>query len=454
MRKVQLNEEIKSFTKTVNGLSVLNISTYSKNILNFLFDYQYLPLSEEQLKKIGKDKVNREFTDKMIYTALKINPKTFSKSINELVEAGYLTISDDLMMLNISKMVKDIHTINTSQIMPILKKGKINELEDLIIEKDKKYFQKLEKLIAVGAADEDDLKEYNELKTLLHGSDAIKEADLEVKEQETITNTTTEIKAEKQAKTVNKETAIEEVEETTKEADLIEAVLNDKKEIEHKDTTSTPEAEKPAKTGQKEVIKEDTSNDINKYRNLSLELNNYQIPTYKEDTSNDTEVDNKEEVKTNEMITQETVDLFNELLQLTEGTDLNSKKENIRIKISDWKRRNEKNYSSDYYRDIALNQFLKEEIENYKIYDTVSDVEEVKVIEDYSNEETRIRNSNDSYAEALKILINRYSNDNLNEEEITKEFNSFFGTFYEKKSLNDVLFVYEQVRSKYGKNAA
>src|SRR5690554_6854734 len=307
MRKVQLNEEIKSFTKTVNGLSVLNISTYSKNILNFLFDYQYLPLSEEQLKKIGKDKVNREFTDKMIYTALKINPKTFSKSINELVEAGYLTISDDLMMLNISKMVKDIHTINTSQIMPILKKGKINELEDLIIEKDKKHFKTLEKLIAVGVADENDLKEYEELKTLLYGSDD-KEDDLEVNEQETITNTTTEIKAEEQPKTVKKETIIEEVEETTKEADL-----DVEEETEHKDTTSTPEAEKTAKTEQKEVIKEDTSNDINKYRNLSLELNNYQIPTYKEDTSNDTEVDNKEEVKTYEMITQETVNLFNEL---------------------------------------------------------------------------------------------------------------------------------------------
>lgn len=202
-----------------------------------------------------------------------------------------------------------------------------------------------------------------------------------------------------------------------------------------------------------EEVIEDTSNDINKYKNLNLELLDYHIPNY-EDTSNDNEVDNKEEVKTNEMITQETVDLFNELLLLTEGTDLNSKKENIRIKISDWKRRNEKNYSSNYYRDIALNQFLKEEIANYKIYDTVPDVEEVKVIEDYSYEETKIRNSNDSYAEALKILINRYSNDNLNEEEITKEYNSFFGTFYEKKSLNDVLFVYEQVKSKYNKQAA
>jgi len=203
-----------------------------------------------------------------------------------------------------------------------------------------------------------------------------------------------------------------------------------------------------------EEVIEDTSNDINKYKNLCLELTNYQIPNYEKDTSNKFEVDNIEEVKTYEMITQETVDLFNELLQLTEGADINSKKENIRIKISDWKRKNEKNYSSNYYRDIALNRFLKEEIENYKIYDTVPDVEEVKVIEDYSFEETKIRNSNDSYAEALKILINRFSNDNLNEEEITKEFNSFFGTFYEKKSLNDVLFVYEQVRSKYSKNAA
>lgn len=275
MRTVQLNEEIKSYTKTVNGLSVLNISTYSKNILNFLFDYQYLPLSEEQLKKLGKDKVNRKFTDKMIYTALKINPKTYSKSINELVEAGYLTVSDDSLILNISGMVKDIHTINTTQIMPILKKGKINELEDLIIEKDKKYFQKLEKMVVAGIADDDEIKEYNELKTLLHCSDG-KEDDLEVNEQETITNTTKEIKAEKQPK---KETIIEEVPETQKEADL-----DAEKEIEHKDTTSIIQPLKQAETFTKHEQTEEEM--VEEYLNRLVEASRIEELTIKNFVSN------------------------------------------------------------------------------------------------------------------------------------------------------------------------
>lgn len=415
MRTVQLNEEIKSYTKTINGLSVLNISTYSKNILYFLFDYQYLPLSEEQLKKRGK--VNREFTDKMIYTSLNINYRTYSKSINELVAAGYLTISDDLMMLNISKMMKDIHTINTTQIMPILKKGKINELEGLIIEKDKKYFQKLEKMVVAGIADEDEIKEYNELKTLLHGSD-----DKEVNEQETITNITKETKAEKQDATI-------EVEETQKEADL-----DVEREIEHKDTTSTLEAENTAKTEQKEVIKEDTSNDINKYKNLFNELNSFQIKNNDEiiETSDKKfEDDNIKKIKTNEMVTQENFKMINELA-LLEG------KEEVAFKIKEFTLKNK--FSNEYYQNEALSRFLKGELEKHTIY---KEVEEMP-LNTLKNDKSKVIMH--TKEDAIKYLVEKYG-ENL-KETLEKEFDEFL------EFTDDIKYIFNTLNYKYGKRVA
>src|SRR5690606_2470967 len=103
-----------------------------------------------------------------------------------------------------------------------------------------------------------------------------------------------------------------------------------------------------AKTEQKEVIKEDTSNDINKYKNLFNELNSFQIKNNDEiiETSDKRfEDDNIKIIKTNEMVTQENLKMINELA-LLEG------KEEVAFKIKEFTLKNK--FSNEYYQNEAL----------------------------------------------------------------------------------------------------
>lgn len=238
------------------------------------------------------------------------------------------------------------------------------------------------------------------------------------------------------------------VEETQKEADL-----DVEKEIEHKDTTSTPEAEKPAKIEQKEVIKEDTSNDINKYKNICLELSNYKIPNYEKETSNNTEVDNNKDENKLEMEKSKTENLMKKLLEL-DNSDLNIKDkiEKINIKVKSWISENKKDYSDKYYLQVALNNYLQSEIdniiENNKTYNNLPEATEEEKTE--INGEYEIENAVDKYAKALEILHSKYVSDKVSKEDITKEFDEFF--IYMDKTQANIIEVYRSLKHKFEKN--
>ena len=209
-----------AFSKINQGLEILeNITLLEMKTIMFLTSFQKLPTSS------NKTKLRRIDTQDQIIKCINTNRKSFGDTIKSLEKKNYLIITDDEYILNVDQIEKDIQNVWENKVSSILKDDTKYELT----ERELKHFKSLEKLIAVGAADEDDLKEYEELKALLQGCDD-KEDDLEANEQETITNTTKEIKAEKQPKI---ETTTIEVEKTQKEA-----VLDVEKEFKHKDTSS------------------------------------------------------------------------------------------------------------------------------------------------------------------------------------------------------------------------
>lgn len=221
-----------------------------------------------------------------------------------------------------------------------------------------------------------------------------------------------------------KETTTIEVEKTQKET-----VLDVKEEIEHKATTSTPEAEETAKTEQKEVIKEDTSND--------------------------TEVDNNEEDENKlKMENNKTENLMNKLLELdNSNVSVKDKVEKINIKVKSWLIENKKYYSNPFYCQEALNNYLQSEIdniiENNKTYNSLPETTEEEKTE--INGEYEIENSYDKYAKALEILHSKYVSDKISKEYITKEFNEFFEFGMEKTQAN-IIQVYKNLKYKFEKN--
>lgn len=436
--RIKLNGQVdadgQQHTRVPYGIYGLDLSFNEMKLLIALYSVY---------KKPKADKSLIDFKRKSIYEHLNMDSSNFNKTFKSLFDMNYLFVDDDGDCIINQRLIKeDCEKFQSSN-------GNKLFGDDALLKDELKLKLK-----------ESDLKRYEDLKFIIDngiGTDkhkaefAILSDELGYSNNNTLENNFNNTKTEDYVTTIRTDSNTIDTSYDTIDNHITSNEKETEEEISFQDGEDGFGEDRIDDI--QEVI-EDTSNNINKYKNLCSELTNYQIPNY-EDTSNKIEVDNIEENNTNkQMATEDVMKLMIELVKFTDGNTEKEKAEKVKLKVSDWVRRNKENYSNRFYQDLATIEFLKEEIANNKIYDTVYDVKEVKVIEDCSYEETRIRNSNDSYAEALKILINRYSSDNLNEEEITKEFNSFFGAFYEKKSLNDVLFVYEQVRSKYNKNAA
>ena len=405
-----------AFSKINQGLEILeNITLLEMKTIMFLTSFQKLPTSS------NKTKLRRIDTQDQIIKCINTNRKSFGDTIKSLEKKNYLIITDDEYILNVDQIEKDIQNVWENKVSSILK----DDVKYELAAEQQDSFDQLERMISAGIANEKDIEKYNRLKTLLHGSDD-KEDDLEVNEQETITNTTKEIKAEKQPKI---ETTTIEVEEAQKEA-----VLDVKEEFEHKDTTSTPEAKKPAKTEQKEIIKEDTSNDINKYKNLFNELNSFQIKNNDEiiETSDKKfEDDNIKKIKTNEMVTQENFKMINELA-LLEG------KEEVAFKIKEFTLKNK--FSNEYYQNEALNRFLKDELEKHTIY---KEVEEMP-LNTLKNDESKVIMH--TKEDAIKYLVEKYG-ENL-KETLEKEFDEFL------EFTDDIKYIFNSLNHKYEKRVA
>lgn len=405
-----------AFSKISQGIEILeNITLLEMKTIMFLTSFQNLPTSS------NKTKLRRIDTQDQIIKCINTNRKSFNSTIKSLEKKNYLIITDDEYILNVDQIEKDVQNVWENKVLSILKDDAKFELTA----EQQDSFDQLERMISAGIANEKDIKKYNRLKTLLYGGDD-KEDDLEANEQETTTNTTTEIKAEEQPK---KETTTIEVEETQKEADL-----DVEKEIEHKDTTSTPEAEKQAETEQKEVIKEDTSNDISKYKNLFNELNSFQIKNNDDEiietSDKKIEDDNNKKIKTNEMVTQENFKMINELA-LLEG------KEEVAFKIKEFGLKNK--YSNEYYQNEALNRFLKDELEKHTIY---KEVEEIP-LNTLENDESMVMHTKE---DAIQYLVEKYG-ENL-KETLEKEFDEFL------EFNDDIKYIFNTLNYKYGKRVA
>ena len=263
------NKTFKHFL-TPKSMYVLKItkqlSTVEYTVIEAILDYYSMP----------EGNTTKTYAYSTLSNFLKIDKSNFKKIMDSLFKKGYLVKKDNSIILQVelinAQVKKYMEEHGNKALNDNTKAEKdriILEKDRIILEKDKEYLKTLEKLIAAGVADENDIEKYNRLKTLLYGDD--KEDDLEVNEQETTTNTTKEIKAEKQPKI---ETTTIEVEETQKEADL-----DVEKEFEHKDTTSIIQPLKQPETFPKHEQTEEEM--IQEYLNRLIEPTKIQILSIK-----------------------------------------------------------------------------------------------------------------------------------------------------------------------------
>ena len=256
------NKTFKHFL-TPKSMYVLKItkqlSTVEYTVIEAILDYYSMP----------EGNTTKTYAYSTLSNFLKMDKSNFKKIMDSLFKKGYLVKKDNSIILQVELINAQVKKYMEEHGNKALNDNTKAEKDRIILEKDKEYLKTLEKLIAAGVADENDIEKYNRLKTLLHNDD--KEEDLAVKEQETITNTTKEIKAEKQPKI---ETTTIEVEKTQKEADL-----DVKKETENKDTTSIIQPLKQPETFPKHEQTEEEM--IQEYLNRLIEPTKIQILSIK-----------------------------------------------------------------------------------------------------------------------------------------------------------------------------
>lgn len=154
MREVNFKIE-KEFKMIPQYMSTLDVSGNCLKVLLFLIDQQHYPTKESWKRKLN---------NKMIYSSLKMDDKTFTNCIKELESKQYISVDDKSFNINVGLITSSAKSIFHNHVQPILK---TNEVEVVQLEGDLKLYNKIKKAIDRGYADDEDKAEFATLSNKL-----------------------------------------------------------------------------------------------------------------------------------------------------------------------------------------------------------------------------------------------------------------------------------------------
>lgn len=137
MREVNFKIE-KEFKMIPQYMSTLDVSGNCLKVLLFFIDHQHYPTKESWKRKLN---------NKMIYTSLKMDDKTFANCIKELESKQYISVDDKSFNLNVGLITSSAKSIFHNHVQPILK---TNEVEAIQLEADLKQYESLKFIIDNG----------------------------------------------------------------------------------------------------------------------------------------------------------------------------------------------------------------------------------------------------------------------------------------------------------------
>lgn len=154
MREVNFKIE-KEFKMIPQYMSTLDVSGNCLKVLLFFIDQQHYPTKESWKRKLN---------NKMIYTSLKMDDKTFANCIKELESKQYISVDDKSFNLNVGLITSSAKSIFHNHVQPILK---TNEVEAVQLEADLEQYNTLKKYIDKGVADDEDKAKFTILSNKL-----------------------------------------------------------------------------------------------------------------------------------------------------------------------------------------------------------------------------------------------------------------------------------------------